>query len=68
MEDPKLKFTIVLGIITIAVMIVTAMLIRAVFREDIDSAIMLQVWNPIVALLGGLVGYVAGRNNDNHDA
>lgn len=59
--DDWLKLLIVGSIVAIALVIIAGMIIRALFHDTFDSQVMLQIWNPMVALLGGLVGYVAGH-------
>ena len=61
--DDLLKLIIVIVVGGIAVVIITGMIIRALFHDTFDSQVMLQIWNPIVALLGGLVGFLAGHNS-----
>jgi len=46
-------------------MVTMAIVIRSVRSIEIDSQAMLAIWNPIVALLGGLVGYVAGKKDND---
>ena len=60
--DDLLKLVIVLAVGGIAVIIIAGMMVRALFQDTFDSQVMLQIWNPIVALLGGLVGFLAGHN------
>jgi len=39
-------------------------IIRAVTREDIDSGIMLEIFNSFIGLFGVVVGYVLGSKRD----
>ncbi|GAI86822.1 unnamed protein product [marine sediment metagenome] len=59
------RFVIIVGIVGVAWMVTMAIVIRSVRSIEIDSQAMLAIWNPIVALLGGLVGYVAGKKDND---
>lgn len=41
-----------------------AAIVRAITRPDIDSAIMLEIFNSFIGLFGVVVGYVLGAKRD----
>jgi len=41
-----------------------AFIIRAITRDDIDSAIMLEIFSAYTGLFGVVVGYVLGSGRD----
>lgn len=63
MDDNWVRALIVIVVGGVAVLLAVAIVLRSLFADEIDPQVMLAVWNPIIALLGGLVGYVAGRQS-----
>lgn len=64
-DDDWVRALIVIVVGTVTIMLSAAIVLRSIFADEIDPQVMLAVWNPIIALLGGLVGYVAGRQSNN---
>lgn len=60
--DSWVKVILIVSLSISLVAINIAIVIRAIFREDIDSAIMLEIFSGYIGLFGVVVGYVLGKS------
>ena len=59
--DSLVKIVLIWSLAISLVMLELAFIIRALFRDDIDSNIMLEIFDSYLALFGVVVGYVLGK-------
>ena len=59
--DSLVKLVLIWSLAISLVALDFAIIIRAVLRDDIDSNIMLEIFDSYLALFGVVVGYVLGR-------